>query len=261
MRILKQTPFILILLSLTLHFIGCDDSASSNKEPQNYEEALADLKKVANSVDALSIGQEEKSTDFRRRELEFFEDTSDEYTQIFTMIDTEEGFKYYDTTQYFNPTTNELLKVKDAWENETYKTVFSYYMEDLSIKGHWKGSMLMSSGMVSDTDYSYNMDATYTGYLDYYKDDLKLEFYDVQISSTDDVCDYVYNFTFMDGKYKVLMSGKLNLNDLLDETVIVEMLSGPVYDKDDAIVGTFKVYTDDSVKIYDKDGNLIKKAS
>lgn len=251
----------MVFISLSLHFLGCDDSTSSGNDPQNYEEALADLQKVANSVENLSIEKVDKDAQSRNRDLIFIDDTSDEYTEIFTMIDEETGLKYYDTTKYYNITTNELLKVKEAYEYDSVKSVFSYFMEDPTKKGHWTGTMFEYSSFTTMEDYSYSMSATYTGYIDYFVDQLRLEFSEVTMVSDDSKFEYSYLFTFMDGKYRVEIEGSLNIEDLLDENAVIEILSGPIYNTSNEKVGTFKVYSDDSVKILDKDGNVIKKAS
>lgn len=261
MRIVKKLLILSSLIAVSLNFLGCDDSASSTKDPQDYEQALIDLQKVANSVENLSIGQEDKNAQRNKRELIWEEDTSDEYTEISYMYDNIEGFKYYDTTQYFDINTNELLKVKDAWALDSYKSKFSYYMEDSTTRGHWTGEMTTTYVEVSADEFSYTDNGIYKGYIDYFKDNLRLDFSSVVMASENSIITCSYNFTFMEEKYSVVMNGVINIEDILDETVITEMISGPIYNNASEQVGIFKVYNDDSVKIFDKDGNLIKKAS
>lgn len=261
MKNIKKLLILSSFVALSFNFIGCDDSSSSNKEPQNYEQALIDLQKVANSVENLSIGQVDKNDQRNKRELIWEEDTSDEYTEINYMYDDVDGFKYYDTTKYFDINTNDPIKVKDAWSLDSYKSKVAYYMEDATTKGHWTGEITTNLVEISANEYSYDEDAFYSGYIDYFKDDLRLDFSSVTMISRNYDFTYSYNFTFMDGKYSVTMNGTLNIDDLIDDTVVTEILSGPISNNASETVGIFKVYSDDTVKIFDKDGNLIKKAS
>ena len=152
-------------------------------------------------------------------------------------------------------------------------------MHMIYIDSSTKGDILMSltekvtdySQFVDTTTFEMNLDAMYnamestasfTGTMNYYHDDLVLEFYETSYTLKNGKMSGIYNFKIMDGKYTVTMTFETSFQEVagLDETSSVTF-QGPILNGNGEKIGLFTVNSfDGSVKIYDNQNNLVKTA-
>ena len=103
---------------------------------------------------------------------------------------------------------------------------------------------------------------SFTGTMDYYKDDLQIEFYDCTGIMKAGIMKGDYRLGLMMGKYSVSMQFEISWKDLYGDTSVSSpVIQGPIINSSGEQIGLFTVSCEDgSVAIYDNQGNLVKTA-
>jgi len=120
----------------------------------------------------------------------------------------------------------------------------------------------MISSSVEPFSYSFKISINGTATIDYFNDNLVLNFSKVSCKVDDTAASYDYRFTMYNGKNSVSLSGttvESSMNEPADTDVIA---TGPItLVSTGETVGTFKLLYSCDVLILDSDGNIIKKTN
>jgi hypothetical protein len=272
------TPFI---------FSGCLTVTSENKVQLTNEEVQNDLQKIASVMTTFSLLEKSNSGNTNLKKKSAIVDSvdidqvprdssSDLYKtkvscefismgiEVCNDIDAGTGFGVIDTTYYFYENTNNLQNINNSAEfydilDKSYSMDQTFNYKDEMYKSRFEiSSTIVVSPTLETTiegnSYQSSIEiATGNGWVNYYNDDLFINISRVQMSSTDSTMSITYEMSFMNDKYFCILSA--NINNYEDQPTII---SADMTIADGMIVGTFQLSDDGHVKIFDKDGKLIK---
>ncbi|MGE5669833.1 MAG: hypothetical protein ACM31E_00220 [Fibrobacterota bacterium] len=260
----KKTLVTLVVGSSML-LLSCDDNPSGSTGSNNNPETKNDLQKIANAVDNLGMLDNSNKQD---RSLQKAKAEIEEYTcsPLGTGIEVcnytygdEQGI---DTTYSYAMDGVTLKDYEDL--GDSYKQLIKSHYASSKYKGVSIITITTEIGSSSDETVfeDFKMSVSGTATIDYFNDDLILNFSKVSCVIDNNSSSYDYRFTMFDGKYSVSMNGTLieaSMEEPADTDVIA---SGPItLVSTGETVGTFKLLYSCDVQILDGDGNIIKKTN
>jgi hypothetical protein len=257
-----KTLVAFAVCSTVLSF-SCTESPNSPGKTHS-QGVTADLQKLANTVDNLGMLNNTKKQNQPLQKVKELDDFSCNSlgTGIEVCTYSFDGETGIDTTYTYGM---DGIALKDwADIDGSYKqTVKSHYSST-----KYKGVALFNS-IFEKPDASaetlfidFKMTVNGTAMIDYYNDDLVLNFSKVACTIENMRTSYDYLFTMYDGKYSVKMIGDYTckINDEPADTAIVA--SGPItLVSTGEKAGTFNLFYSGDVQILDCDGKVIKKTN
>lgn len=271
----------MLLALLSISITSCIEDFIGNEEPDIKvtltAEENADLDKMANIITNVMSVQSinEFHLKLNKKNIESY---SDFCTTITTGIETCE-FEYEkgwmkDTTWLFADAAKTILVDKyDAVPDGQY--IYSYnhnvahderYESDLyldvQIMSVDYGSLLSDPSKIDPNSLlnSFDMTARGWGTINYYRDDLLLEFYEVTMEVKGKKAIGNYNFRIMDDKYNVSISYEFDMDQLMSyeqdsASGSSELMRGSITNADNEQIGVFVLYENESIALFDNDGN------
>jgi hypothetical protein len=260
----KKTLFTLAVGSLML-LLSCDNNPSGSTGSNISPETKGDLQKIANAVDNLGMLENNKK---QERALQKAKTDIEEYTCnplgtgievcIYTCGD-EHGI---DTTYSYAMDGVTLMDYKDL--GDSYKQLIKSHSTSSKYKSDvvFTTTVEMSSSSVEPISYNFKMSINGTATIDYFNDNLLLNFSKVSCFLDNNTSSYDYRFTMYDGKYSVLLTGTFTDDSIKEPADTDVVASGPItLVSTGETVGTFKLLYSCDVQIFDNDGNIIKKTN
>jgi hypothetical protein len=286
MSLRTVTGSIAVSVAAFLVLQSCSNNPSGNAAPPVKSTLTAgeqqDLVKMANTITGIiSLSELSKQGSAEevpaKKKADIMYECNDSTPGVTACTYQHEYGTDIDTLRYYSDASKTaIISDLSALPAGSY-----YYMEMhmIYIDSSTKGDILMSltekvtdySQFVDTTTFEINLDAMYnamestasfTGTMNYYHDDLVLEFYETSYTLKNGKMSGIYNFKIMDGKYTVTMTFETSFQEVagLDETSSVTF-QGPILNGNGEKIGLFTVNSfDGSVKIYDNQNNLVKTA-
>jgi hypothetical protein len=261
---LKKTLVTLAVGSLVL-LLSCSDSPSGSTGINNSPETKGDLQKIANAVDNLGMLDNNKK---QERSLQKAKADIEEYScsPLGTGIEVcnytygdEHGI---DTTYSYGMDGVTLKDFEDL--GDSYKQLIKSHYTSSKYNGVVIFNVTTELGSSSGETFldGFKMSMIGTAKIDYFNDNLLLDFSKVSCMVDNNSSSYDYRFTMFDGKYSVSMSGTF-IEESMEEPADTDVVaSGPItLVTTGETVGTFKLLYSCDVQILDGDGNIIKKTN
>lgn len=257
----KRTLITLTVGSFVL-LLSCSESPTGST---NSLETKGDLQKIANAVDNLGMLDNSKK---QERGLQKAKSDIEEYTcnSLGTGIEvcnyTYRDEQGVDTTYSYKMDGVTLMDVEDL--GNSYKQLIKSHFISSKYKGDgvFNYTVETSSSSVEPFSYHFKMSVNGTATIDYFNDNLVLNFSKVSCMIDDTAASYDYRFTMYDGKYSVSLSGTTVESSMEEPADTDVVASGPITLKSTGeTVGTFKLLYSCDVQIFDSEGNIIKKTN
>jgi hypothetical protein len=252
-----------IAVSSSILLLSCSDSSTNAPPKAVGADVTSDLQKVANVVENLAMldKSEKLPQNSLPKKNTITSDTC--YSlgtgiQVCTFSDAEG--QYIDTSYTYAMDGVTLVdddgllnSYKQHVKSHSTSPLFNTSVEfDLSIKF----DLNLADPMDFDMEFTMNG----SGIVDYFNDDLILNFSKIFCKSNMTSCSYDYRFSMLDGKYNVTLTGDVSMdyeNEPADSSMSA---SGPVIlVSTGEKVGTFQMLYDGAIRILDNDGVIIKK--
>lgn len=282
----KKFLYLLLSATLSISTISCMEDLFGNDEPDIKAtltaEESADLDKMANTItNVMSIHSiNELQQKLKKNDVNSY---SDVCTSIATGIETC-GYEYEtgwlkDTTWLFGDAAKTILiDGYDAIPEGQYLYSCNHsvahdeqYASDLYLDArtmYIDYQALLSDPSKIDPNSllnSLDMTASGRGTINYFADNLLIEFYDVTMEVRGSRATGNYNFKIMDNKYDVSISYEFGLEKLLSDDQNTasgssELMRGAITNNNNEQIGVFVLYEDESVAFFDNEGNSRKIA-
>jgi hypothetical protein len=257
-----------LLSALFVYLLSCNNSVDSDgvltvKQTLTAQEK-ADLINIARSVDSLPLSFSYKRTAMRKRSIQGCETITTGFevciveTDEVTLLDSSHYYLDADNTTPVDPSTvkaGTYLYTKSHMLLRNDRKKCDFY-QDIAFK-----RILPDSNSV---DEKSRMDYVITarGTINYYQNDLLLEFSEVTTKGHNSIWSIDYRFTLVDGKYSVRLSYTRDYNDQSVAWAVEgeEMIQGPIVNKNNEQIGVFILKWGQSVDIFDNNGILVEDA-